>query len=67
MLKERYATLKYFDCLFKRFYRIFVCNVFIIVVCEQNHEMPTRADFRYWSILWVALDGQRSQSEKCQF
>ena len=50
-----YDSLKYYDCQFKRFYRIFVYTVFMIVVCVQNHEMATRAYFRYWSILWVAL------------
>ena len=48
-----YATFKYYDWQFKRFYRIFVYTVFIIVVCEQNHETATRADFRCWSILLV--------------
>ena len=31
----------YYDWQFKRFYRIFLYTVFIIVVCEQNHEMAT--------------------------
>ena len=55
-----HATLKYYDWQFKRYNRIFVYTVFIIVVYVQNHEMTKRADFRYWSILWVALD-------ECQF
>ena len=62
-----YATLKYYDLQLKRFYRFFVYNCFIIVVCEQNHEIATIAPFTYWGSLCIALDGQRSRSGKCQF
>ena len=54
------AMLKYYDWLFKRFYGFFVYTV-VNILCEQNHGMATRADFRNWSILWVALDGKRSR------